>query len=145
MKNILSLLSLLLLATAAHAADDWNTPALTRLMHEYDVKHEKMMLHLKPAMRRAGVDMWIIMSREFNVDPMLQMFGDYGISGWYGHRNAYVFYDAGGDAPLERILVGTHQSGRMKTFFPTIISYGEDGQPGGEDEAEDISSKNVKK
>ena len=127
MHKFISLLACLLLATAAQAADDWNTPALKRLMHEYDVKHEKMMLHLQPAMRRAGVDMWIIMSREFNVDPMLQMFGDYGISGWYGHRNAYVFYDAGGNAPLERILVGTHQSGRMKKFFPTIISYGEEG------------------
>ena len=51
----------------------WNTPALQRLMHEWDVKLEKMELHLQPAMRRAGVDMWIIMSREFNVDPMLQM------------------------------------------------------------------------
>ncbi|MFK7829554.1 MAG: M24 family metallopeptidase [Congregibacter sp.] len=91
------------------------------------MKHEKMLLHLQPSMRRADVDMWIIMSREFNVDPMLQMFGDFGISGWYGHRNAYVFYDAGGDAPLERILVGTHQSGRMKRFFPTITSYGEEG------------------
>ena len=39
----------------------WNTPALQRLMHEWDVKLEKMELHLQPAMRRAGVDMWIIM------------------------------------------------------------------------------------
>ena len=105
----------------------WNTPALQRLMHEWDVKLEKMELHLQPAMRRAGVDMWIIMSREFNVDPMLQMFGDYGISGWYGHRNAYIFFDPGDNAPLERTLLGTHQSGRMRDFFPTIISYGEEG------------------
>lgn len=126
--RILALLLLAALtANTAIAEDDWNTEALRRLMHEYEVKHEKMMLHLQPAMRRADVDMWIIMSREFNVDPMLQMFGDNGVSGWYGHRNAYVFYDAGGDAPLERILVGTHQSGRMKKFFPTIISYGEEG------------------
>ena len=105
----------------------WNTPALQRLMHEWDVKLEKMELHLQPAMRRAGVDMWIIMSREFNLDPMLQMFGDYGISGWYGHRNAYVFFDAGDGATLERTLLGTHQSGRMREFFPTIIGYGEEG------------------
>ena len=127
MRRTLLLCVAMLTAATASADDEWNTEALNRLMHEYDVKHEKMMLHLQPAMRRAGVDMWIIMSREFNVDPMLQMFGDYGISGWYGHRNAYVFYDAGGDAPLERILVGTHQSGRMKKFFPTIIPYGEEG------------------
>lgn len=127
MRRITLLLTILLTVTPALAENTWNTPALQRLMHEWDVKHEKMMLHLQSSMRRAGVDMWIIMSREFNVDPMLQMFGDFGISGWYGHRNAYVFYDAGGDAPLERILIGTHQSGRMKEFFPTIISYGEEG------------------
>ena len=58
----------------------WNTQALQRLMHEWDVKLEKMELHLQASMRRNDIDMWIIMSREFNVDPMLQMFGDYGIS-----------------------------------------------------------------
>ena len=107
--------------------DQWNTRALQRLMHEWDVKLEKMELHLQNSMRRAGVDMWIIMSREFNVDPILQMFGDYGISGWYGHRNAYIFFDPGKNKPLERTLIGTHQSGRMVEFFPTIISYGEEG------------------
>jgi ketosteroid isomerase-like protein len=103
------------------------TPALRRLMIEWEVKLEKMLLHLQPAMQRAGVDMWIIMSREFNVDPMLQMFGDYGISGWYGHRNAYIFHDPGDGAELERVLIGTHQSGRMREFFPTIIGYGQEG------------------
>ncbi|MCH7823509.1 MAG: M24 family metallopeptidase [Acidobacteria bacterium] len=105
----------------------WNTRALQRLMREWEVKLEKMEVHLQPAMHRAGVDMWIIMSREFNVDPMLQMFGDYGISGWYGHRNAYIFFDPGDGAALERSLLGTHQSGRMREFFPTIIGYGEEG------------------
>ena len=55
------------------ASTQWSTPALKRMMHEWDVKLEKMELHLLSAMRRSGVDMWIIMSREFNVDPMLQM------------------------------------------------------------------------
>lgn len=115
------------LAAGSRAQSPWNTEALRRLMHEWDVKLEKLTLHLQPAMQRAGVDMWIIMSREFNVDPMLQMFGDYGVSGWYGHRNAYVFYDPGNGEPLERTLLGTHQSGRMRDFFPTIIGYGEEG------------------
>ena len=113
--------------TPNRARPQWNTPALQRLMHEWDVKLEKLELHLRPAMQRAGIDMWITMSREFNLDPMLQMFGDYGISGWYGHRNAYVFYDPGNGEPLERTLLGTHQSGRMREFFPTIIGYGEEG------------------
>ena len=27
----------------------------------------------------------------------LELFGGSGITGWYGHRNAYLFYDRGGD------------------------------------------------
>lgn len=103
---------------------------LQRLLHEWSVKLDKMQSQLQPAMRANGIDMWIIFSREFNVDPVLQLFGDYGISGWYGHRNVYILRDPGGDAPLERVLIGTHQSGRMKEFFPTIIAYGQEGFAG---------------
>lgn len=96
-------------------------------MRESAVKAEKMRLHLQPAMRRSGIDMWIIMSREFHPDPMLDLFGGYGITGWYGHRNAYVFRDPGGDAPLESVIFGTHQSDHMLQFFDRIESYGEEG------------------
>ncbi len=126
MKRFLLIPVLFMTSTFCQNGDSqWNTQALQRLMHEWDVKLEKMELHLQASMRRNEIDMWIIMSREFNVDPMLQMFGDYGISGWYGHRNAYIFFDTGNK--LERTLIGTHQSGRMKDFFPTIISYGQEG------------------
>ena len=101
--------------------------ALDRARHEAAVKAEKMRLHLQPAMRRNGIDMWIIMSREFHPDPMLDLFGGYGLSGWYGHRNAYVFHDPGGDAPLESVIFGTHQSDHMLAFFDRIESYGEEG------------------
>lgn len=127
MRKLIIALIIAVLACAPAVEAAQQTQVLQRMLQEWDSKLEKMELHLQPAMRRAGVEMWIIMSREFNVDPMLQMFGDYGISGWYGHRNAYIFYDAGGDAPLERTLLGTHQSGRMQDFFPTITSYGEEG------------------
>lgn len=101
--------------------------ALDRAMHESAVKAEKMRLYLQPAMRRNGIDMWIIMSREFHPDPILDLFGGYGITGWYGHRNAYVFRDPGGDAPLESVIFGTHQSDHMLQFFDRIESYGEEG------------------
>jgi hypothetical protein len=127
LRFLVTLCALASLSNVSATPQEWQTQALRRLMHEWEVKLEKLELHLQPAMRRAGVDMWIIMSREFNLDPMLQMFGDNGISGWYGHRNAYIFYDAGGDVALERTLLGTHQSGRMKAFYPTITSYGEEG------------------
>ena len=119
-RKILVLIIPCLMTFIQSQSTQWNGKALQRLMHQWDVKLEKMELHLQASMRRTGIDMWIIMSREFNLDPMLQMFGDYGISGWYGHRNAYIFFDPGNNLPLERTLLGTHQSGRMREFFPTI-------------------------
>ena len=113
-------------ADAANPAAEAQS-ALERARHEAAVKAEKMALHLQPAMRRNGIDMWIIMSREFHPDPMLDLFGGYGMSGWYGHRNAYVFYDPGGDARLEKTIFGTHQSEHMLTFFDRIQGYGEEG------------------
>lgn len=98
-----------------------------RAIHEANVKADKMKEFLQPAMRRNNVDMWIIMSREFHPDPMLDLFGGYGMAGWYGHRNAYVFYDPGGNKPLERTIFGTHQSDHMLRFFDRIESYGEEG------------------
>jgi len=111
--------------TARHPASSGG--ALDRALHEAAVKSEKMRLHLQPAMRRNNIDMWIIMSREFHPDPILDLFGGYGISGWYGHRNAYVFFDPGGDMPLESTIFGTHQSNHMLKFFDRIESYGEEG------------------
>jgi len=132
----LAMLLLILLAVAAapapasaQVATEQRTP-LERLLHEWEAKLEKMETRLQPAMRDNGIDMWIIFSREFNVDPVLQLFGGYGISGWYGHRNVYILRDPGQGQPLERVLIGTHQSGRMRDFFPTIIGYGEEGFAG---------------
>jgi len=99
-----------------------------RDLHEWEVKAEKMKRHLQPTMREHGVDMWILMSRENNPDPALELFGGYGITGWYGHRNAYVFYDAGGDAPLEKVVFGTHTSRFLERFFDRIESYHGDGE-----------------
>lgn len=111
-------------------AASWNQhagSALQRELHEWAVKKEKMDLYLRDAMRRQSIDMWIILSREFNPDPLLDLFGGLGISGWYGHRNAYIFHDPGGDEPLEKVIFGTHQSGHMHAFFDRIVTYGKEG------------------
>lgn len=97
-----------------------------RAEREWRVKAEKLEQSLLPLMRQHDVDMWLILSRENHPDPVLDLFGGYGISGWYGHRNAYFFTDRG-DQGLERVLIGTHQSAHMERFFPTIVSYGEEG------------------
>lgn len=93
---------------------------------EWRVKAEKLESALLPLMRRHGVDLWLILSRENHPDPALDLFGGYGVTGWYGHRNAYLLADRG-EAGLERVLIGTHQSGHMRRFFPRIVSYGEEG------------------
>ena len=69
------------------------TPELIRdrTEREWIVKAEKMRQHLLPLMRAHEIDLWIILSRENAPDPALELFGGYGITGWYGHRNAYLF------------------------------------------------------
>ena len=93
---------------------------------EWRVKSNKMRTRLLPTMRAHGVDLWVIMSRENNPDPALDLFGAYGVSGWYGHRNAYLFFDAG-EAGLETTVIGTHLSGHLSLFYDHIQSYGEEG------------------
>ena len=115
----------LVLATTASLVQAQKSAERTE--HEWQVKAEKMRMHLQPAMQKHNIDLWIIMSREFNPDPMLELFGAYGITGWYGHRNAYIFSNPGNDRPLETVLFGTHQSGHMNRFFQRIEGYGEEG------------------
>lgn len=93
---------------------------------EWTVKAEKMRAHLLPTMRAHGVDLWIILSRENSPDPALELFGGNGITGWYGARNAYLFYDAG-DAGLETTVIGTHLSGHLARFYDRIESYHGEG------------------
>ncbi|SVD27432.1 uncharacterized protein METZ01_LOCUS380286, partial [marine metagenome] len=104
------------------------TPELirTRTEREWIVKAEKMRQHLLPLMRAHEIDLWIILSRENAPDPALELFGGYGITGWYGHRNAYLFYDAGVEG-LETMALGTHLSNHLDRFYDTKILYGEEG------------------
>lgn len=107
------------------------TPASVREHTELEwvLKADKMRQQLIPTMRAHGVNLWIIMSRENAVDPALELFGGSGITGWYGHRNAYLFYDRGGDpgTALETTVYGTHLSGHLRRFYDTVQSYGEPG------------------
>ena len=104
------------------------TPELIRdrTEREWIVKAEKMRQHLLPLMRAHEIDLWIILSRENAPDPALELFGGYGITGWYGHRNAYLFYDAGVEG-LETMALGTHLSNHLDRFYDTKILYGEEG------------------
>ena len=115
-------------AQAAPAADPLSPAAVrARVEREWTVKADKMRQHLLPLMRKHGVDLWVVMSRENAPDPVLELFGGHGVTGWYGHRNAYLFSDRGSGDGLETSVIGTHLSQHLKPFYDTIQSYGEEG------------------
>ena len=115
-------------AAPAPSQSDPLSPAAVRarVEREWTVKADKMRKHLLPLMRKHKIDLWAIMSRENAPDPVIELFGGLGLTGWYGHRNAYLFYDAG-DKGLETTVIGTHLSQHLKAFYGTIQSYGEEG------------------
>ena len=118
-----------LLLVSATSASAQITPELIRerTEREWTIKAEKMRRHLLPLMRRHDVDLWIILSRENTPDPLLELFGGYGVTGWYGHRNAYLFFDSGTGDTLETTALGTHLGGHLRRFYDTITPYGEGG------------------
>lgn len=76
---------------------------------------------LLAAMREHDIDLWLVMSREHNVDPILSEIG----GGWGGVRNAYLFFDDGGDTP-RKIFIGSHEL-RDRTIadsYDEVIYYG---------------------
>ena len=124
---LLAAAAILLAAGTETLAAQEGSISRERLTREWDVKVEKMDTFLRPFMQQHDIQMWIIMSRENHPDPMLKLFGEYGLTGWYGHRNAYIFYDPGDGAPLEAVVFGTHLSRHLERFFPRLVPYGEEG------------------
>ena len=117
-----------LAAPPSAAAAGQPSPELLRerTEREWDVKADKMRRRLLPLMRAHEIDLWIILSRENAPDPALELFGGHGITGWYGHRNAYLLHDAGEDG-LRTTALGTHLSGHLARFYDTREVYGEEG------------------
>ena len=76
---------------------------------------------LLPAMRAAEIDCWIIMSREFNKDFVLEYIEDNLENKPGGHRNAYIFFDDGSDT-VRKILLGTHLP-RGSQLWDEMTSY----------------------
>lgn len=64
---------------------------------------DKLQNSLLPAMREHDIDMWIVLDRENNYDPVHEEIG----GGYSGVRAAFIFYDDGGDT-LEKIYYGSH-------------------------------------
>ena len=86
------------------APDDYGVPdvriqaALKRVIVE-----KKLNDVLPNAMRAHGIDMWIVIDRENNEDPLHDEIG----GRYSGVRGAFIFFDRG-SAGIEKIFVGSH-------------------------------------
>jgi hypothetical protein len=76
-------------------------------MLEYRIEHI-----LPNLMRRSGIDMWVIISREYNEDPVMKTMLP---SSWLSarRRTIMVFYDAGVGKSLEKIAIARYDVGRL--------------------------------
>ena len=86
------------------AADDYGIPGSKERFERWrNIVADKLDRALLPAMRNHDIDMWIVLDRENNDDPLHAELG----GGFSGVRAAFVFYDNGSDTP-EKIYYGSH-------------------------------------
>ncbi|WP_421830376.1 M24 family metallopeptidase [Larkinella sp.] len=67
---------------------------------------------LPQLMRREGIDMWVIISREYNEDPVLKTMLP---STWLSarRRTIMVFFDQGGDKGVEKLAIARYDVGNL--------------------------------
>lgn len=67
---------------------------------------------LPELMRREGIQMWILISREYNEDPVMKTMLP---SSWLSarRRTIMVFYDEGGEEALEKVAIARYSVGRL--------------------------------
>jgi hypothetical protein len=67
---------------------------------------------LPQLMRREGIDMWVIISREYNEDPVMKTMLP---STWLSarRRTIMVFFDPGQGKPIEKIAIARYDVGRL--------------------------------
>jgi Xaa-Pro aminopeptidase len=76
-------------------------PAKVRWERQCQIRRDKFDRILPSAMRDNGVDMWLVMQKENQFDPMYEDLG----RGYVGSVGYYIFTDRGGDR-IERVAIG---------------------------------------
>lgn len=80
---------------------------------------EKRFRTLLPAlMRREGIDMWIIVSREYDEDPVFRSMSP-TTSFSSRRRTILVFFDRGGEREVERLSIGRFDYDKLFSVVPT--------------------------
>lgn len=77
-----------------------------------EILEERMETLLPQLMRREGIDMWVIISREYHEDPVMKTMLP---STWLSarRRTIMVFYDPGEGKPLDRIAIARYDVGSL--------------------------------
>ena len=98
--------------TALNAQHTLILPAQERAQVIDDILEDRLDNLLPTLMRREGIDMWVIISREYNEDPVMKTMLP---STWLSarRRTIMVFYDKGGDTPLEKIAIARYDVGKL--------------------------------
>ncbi len=96
MKKSVLTLTLLLLITGAYSQE-----AFRRWRKTNQIRLDKYDKILPEAMRENNIDMWIVMCREGNFDPLYSDMGE----GYVGHNGYYIFTDTG-KPRIERAVLG---------------------------------------
>ena len=67
---------------------------------------------LPQLMRREKIDMWILISREYNEDPVMKTILP---STWLSarRRTMMVFYDPGEGEPIEKVAIARYDVGKL--------------------------------
>ena len=94
-KIILTLFTLFILASS------YSQESFRRWRKLNQIRLDKFDLVLPEVMRENKIDMWIIMCREGNFDPLYQEMGE----GYVGHNGYYIFTDMG-KPRIERAVLG---------------------------------------
>ncbi len=73
---------------------------------------------LPALMREQGIDMWIVVSREYNDDPVFRSMSPLNTYA-SRRRTILVFHDRGGEAGVEALSIGRFDYDRLYTVVPT--------------------------
>jgi Xaa-Pro aminopeptidase len=91
---------------------------------KFEIRRLKLDRFVLPAMREEGIDMWIVLTREYAVDPLA---ADFGVEKAVA-KTALIFSDNG--AKLEKIAIAASYDidPIIKTgIYDTVISYRDEG------------------
>ena len=110
-------------ASLGMGASDYGIPdSKERFAIQRNAIAEKLQTALLPAMRNHGIDMWIVLDRENNEEPLHVELG----GGFAGVRGAFIFHDDGSDT-VEKLYYSSHEqpaNSVIAQIYDETIYYG---------------------